>query len=608
MSPSKDHTSGLDYGVVGNCVSAALVHKTGSIDWFCLPDFNSYSVFAKILDDKKGGHFQIQTKIKSVHSQTYIKNTNILCTRFSSKHFEFELIDFMPRYRDKNANLHCALDLIRYIRIIRGKPVLKISYEPKLCYARVKTSHQVTADYIKNYTASGTYESVYLYSNLDLNKIMSSEYITLENDAFLWMSYNQKVLPVNLDEVILEFEKTKVYWLDWVQRTRKFKNYNEQVIRSALVLKLLTYQKSGAILAAVTTSIPETIGGVRNWDYRYCWIRDASMVISTLVRLGHYPVAKRFLKFILDVIPYKDDKIQIMYGINGEKVLKEVKLTHLKGYQNSSPVRIGNQAYKQKQHDIYGILLDVIYENFMYFRKELTDIETLWTVVRTLARTVQRNWKKKDHGIWEYRSQKKHFVFSKILCWVAIDRALKIAHILGRKEYYTEWSDLCDTIKEDIIIHGWNPERNAFTQSYGSQDLDASNLLMVTFGFLNAKDPKFISTVLNTQKELCHQGLMYRYKNKDDFGTPHSSFTICTFWLIKSLAQIGQHSEAVSLFENLLSYRNHVGLFSEDIDFNSKKLLGNFPQAYSHLALIDTAMTLFGESEHIEDRLSIFFN
>ncbi|MCJ7758480.1 MAG: glycoside hydrolase family 15 protein, partial [Gillisia sp.] len=388
----------------------------------------------------------------------------------------------------------------------------------------------------------------------------------------------------------LKFQRTKIYWMNWSEKTTKYEYYNKEILRSAITLKTLTFEKSGAVLAAATTSIPETIGEARNWDYRFCWIRDASMVIKVMAGLGHTKSANDFLQFIINIIPDKNEKIQIMYGINGEKELTEHILTHLKGYKNSTPVRTGNAAYIQKQNDIYGILMQVIYQQFLEFEISLENSEELWTVTRGIVKIVEENWKKPDKGIWELRTEDRHFVFSKLLCWVAVDRAVKIGQVLRRGIKDKKWKQLRSDIYDDIYKNGWNDEIQAYTQYYGSKELDASTLLMEVYGFLDARDPRFISTVNATEKELCVDGLMYRYKNKDDFGLPSSSFTICTFWLIDSLYKIGKKKKAKEMFDKLLSYSNHLGLFSEDIDFKTKRLLGNFPQAYSHLALIETAM------------------
>ena len=579
----------LDYGIIGNCKSAALISKTGSMDWCCLPNFDSAAVFAKLLDDEIGGSFEINVDDSYKITQEYLWQTNILSTSFDNGEDAFHLIDFMPRYSRDDSSFYAPPDIIRFIRLEKGKPKIRVKYDPKLEFAREKTYSENKGSYIKSFTREGKYDSLFLYSNLDLEDVLEGNEITLEGNAYFLLGYHEKLIPQSLDRSYLKFQRTKTYWMNWSERTTRYTHYNDIILRSALVLKALSYKKSGSVLAAATTSLPETIGEERNWDYRFCWIRDASMVIKVMAGLGHRLSAKGFLQFIIDIIPNKDEKIQIMYGINGEKELTEHILDHLKGYKNSSPVRTGNAAYIQKQNDIYGILMEVIYQQFHQFETSLENSEELWTITRGIVRIVEENWKKPDKGIWELRTEDRHFVFSKLLCWVAIDRAIKIGELLRMGINDTKWKALRTEIYNDIYNNGWSEEKQAYTQSYGSQDLDASTLLMESYGFIEAKDPRFISTVQATEKELCYDGLMFRYKNKDDFGEPTSSFTICTFWLIDSLYKIGEKKKAKDMFEKLLSYSNHLGLFSEDIDFETKRLLGNFPQAYSHLALIETA-------------------
>ena len=544
----------LDYGVIGNCKSTALISKYGSVDWCCLPEFDSTSVFAKILDKDIGGSFEILVDDDYQITQSYINKTNILVTKFHRGNDRFEVVDFMPRYRSEENGYYSPPDIIRYIKYLSGKPVFRVKYDPKLEYAKHLTQTTINKKYIKSYTKKGNYNSVYLYSSLDFGTIVNQEQIELTSDAYFLLSYNQKILEQNVERAYLKLERTKVYWLNWSERTRRYKKYNDEILRSALVLKLLSYIKTGAVLAAATTSLPETLGEIRNWDYRFCWIRDASMVIKVMTSLGHYNVARRYLNFVIDIIPDKDEKIQIMYGINREKKLTENILEHLAGYEHSAPVRVGNDAYRQKQNDIYGILVDVIYQHFSIYDTSMQNSEELWTIIRSIIKIVKDNWKKPDRGIWEIRTDHKHFTFSKVLCWVAVDRAIKIARLINMKEYVNDWHELRDEIKNEILEKAWNDEVGAFTQSYESSDLDASTLLMEPYGFIDAKDPKYISTVKETRKQLSRNGLMYRYKNKDDFGKPSSSFTICTFWLINSLYKIGEKEEAEKLFKQLLSY------------------------------------------------------
>jgi GH15 family glucan-1,4-alpha-glucosidase len=589
---TKELMNNLHYGIVGNCRSAALISKTGSIDWCCLPKFDAPSVFAKLLDDKIGGSFGFNVADNYTIKQAYIENTTILVTSFSNGLDAFEVHDFMPRYRKEDKNHHSPPELIRYIKYVSGKPSFKLIYDPKLEYAKGKTTTYVKTDFIVSLKDEETYDTLFLYTDLDKDAVVNGYSIELTEDCFAMFGYNEKLFEPNLKSAYLEYQRTKVYWLDWMERTPTYKRYNDYIARSAMTLKLLSYDKTGAVLAAATTSLPETIGEVRNWDYRFCWIRDASMVIKVMSQLGHKNIARRYLSFIIDLIPDKGEELQIMYGITREKQLTEESLDHLSGYLGSKPVRVGNAAYKQKQNDIYGILMDVIHQLIANFSNDIENGEELWTITKGIVWVVSKHWEEPDKGIWEFRAEDRHFTFSKVLCWTAIDKAIKVAKLLGKTSKMTKWQLLEATIRENIMTNAWNDEAQAFTQSYGSKDLDASVLLMESYGFIEAKHPKYVSTVKAIERDLCNDGLLYRYKNKDDFGLPSSSFTICTFWFINSLYKIGEWKKATKLFDQLLTYSNHLGLFSEDIDFESKRLLGNFPQAYSHLALIETAINL----------------
>jgi GH15 family glucan-1,4-alpha-glucosidase len=587
----------LDYGIIGNCRSAALISKNGSLDWCCLPEFDSSSVFAKLLDDDIGGSFEFLVSKEYFISQAYIKNTCILVTCFYSEDNSFEVHDFMPRYKKENGDYYAPPEVIRYIKHIKGQPRFKVKYNPKLEYALGKTNTYIKKDFIVSLTDKEKFDSLFLYTNFDKKAVVRGEEITLKSDGYFQFGYNEKLFTSTVTNVCLELDRTKVYWLNWMERTPTYKSYNAEISRSAMTLKLLSYEKTGAVLAAVTTSLPETIGEVRNWDYRFCWIRDASMVIKVVSSLGHKRMAKRYLRFITNLIPHKDEKLQIMYGINGEKQLTELQLDHLKGYMNSKPVRIGNAAFLQRQNDIYGILMDVIHQQLVKFNTDIENGEELWSITKGIVWVVNKHWQEPDKGIWEFRTEDRHFTFSKVLCWVAIDKAIKVAKILGKEHKLKKWLPLEKQIKDDIMSNAWNDDAQAFTQSYGSKDLDASVLLMEPYGFILAKDPKYVSTVKAIERDLSNDGLLYRYKNEDDFGLPSSSFTICTFWFINSLYKIGEEQKAKKLFDQLLSYSNHLGLFSEDIDFKTKRLLGNFPQAYSHLALIETAINLSNITE-----------
>lgn len=591
----------LDYGIIGNCRSAALISKTASIDWCCLPDFNSASVFAKLLDTDKGGSFEFLVDDGYIINQRYKKHTALLITTFTKGAHSFEVRDFMPRYHlENNGGYHSPPQIIRFIKHIKGKPRFRVLYDPKLGYAASKTDTYIKKDFVVSLTHGEKFDTVFLYTSFDKKAIVAGDEMVLHKDGYFLLSYNERIFAPDLRDMYLELERTKVYWLNWSNHTPRYNKYNGFISRSAVTLKLLSYDRSGAILAAVTTSLPETIGEIRNWDYRFCWIRDASMVVKVVSELGHKHVARRYLQFIIDLIPDKGEKLQIMYGINKEKDLTERTLDHLSGYKGSRPVRVGNAAFRQKQNDIYGILMDVIHAQLVKFKTDIENGEELWTITKGIVWIVQRHWQEADKGIWELRTEERHFTFSKVLCWVAVDRAIKVARIFRKSRKIRKWTLLEKAIKKDILTNAWNDDVNAFTQSYGSRHLDAAVLLMETYGFIHARDPKFISTVHAIEKELSHEGLLYRYKNEDDFGLPSSSFTICTFWFINSLFKIGEEEKATKLFEKLLSYSNHLGLFSEDIDFKTKRLLGNFPQAYSHLALIECAINFSKKSNEEE--------
>ena len=581
---------GLNYGIIGNCKSSALINEDSSIDWCCLPQFDSSAIFCKIIDNHIGGSFKIEADESYIITQQYINNTAIVRTNFKNEKNEFEVLDFMTRYKLDDQNFYSPPEIQRLIKPITGLPKIKVLYNPTLEYANGKTKTYEKEDFIVSVFDEASYETLFLYTDIEKKKILENKGFELSKSVYLNLSYNEKIDLPSLSKSEEELKKTQEYWLNWCKKSPSFKSYNKEITRSSITLKLLTFEKTGAVLAAATTSIPETIGEVRNWDYRFCWIRDASMVIKIIAKLGHQRIVKNFIDFIVNLIPNKNEKLQIMYGIDGQKTLTEKILKHLSGYKNSKPVRIGNAAYIQKQNDIYGILVDAIHFQIEKFKDISYKHEQLWSIVKSVVWVVEKNWKKPDKGIWEFRNEDQHFTFSKLLCWVAIDRAIKISNLIKNGRKSEKWKILREEIKNDIHLNAWNPKIKAFTQSYGSDFLDASVLLMESYGFIDCKDPKYVDTVKAIERELLFDGLLFRYKNNDDFGEPKSSFTVCTFWYINSLFKIGEETKAKNLFDQLLSNSNHMGLFSEDLDFKTKKMLGNFPQAYSHLALIETAM------------------
>lgn len=588
----------LNYGVIGNCRTAALISERGSIEWLCFPDFDSPSVFAALLDRTKGGSFGFDVPDGYAVRQSYVPHTNILSTRFASDEGEFEVLDYMPCYRSFEKEHYLPAELYRYIRFVKGRPRFRIRYDPAPNYAQGEVRIRRTAGFIESYSSADNKDRQYLYFLIPLQAVAGREEIRLEKDEFLLLSYNEKVIPIDIEREKIEYCRTLVYWLNWTNRTRQYTCYNEVVERSMLVLKLLSYY-NGAMLAALTTSLPETVGGVRNWDYRFCWLRDASMSIETMFRVGHTGAARRFMKFIQSSFMSRHD-YQIMYGIRGERKLTEVILEHLDGYKGSKPVRIGNDAYHQKQNDSFGYLMDLVWQYYRLMPGTLDEIEDMWEMVKSILATVAEEWRNPDKGIWEIRGEEQHFVSSKVMCWVALDRGARIAAKLGKEEFAARWREEAEAIRRDVMEHGWKSEIQSFSQAYGNLALDSSLLLMEPYGFIAANDPHYRKTVEAVRKALFRKGLMYRYNSEDDFGVPSSAFTMCTFWLIRALFVTGQRNEAKTLFSQVLRYGNHLGLFSEHLDFDTKEQLGNFPQAYSHLAIVNTALLFAEEKERLD--------
>ncbi len=479
-----------DYGIIGNCSTAALVSKDCSIDWFCLPNFDSPSLFAKILDDQKGGYFKIVPVNVIASTQEYIMHTAILRTVFETKDGVFEVNDYMPRFETFRGEYYSPPEVHRRIKVVSGAPRIKVELVARPNYALGGADYKVYTNYLKIMSQKGHYNSFYFYSNLDYDKVVSGEEIELEKYTYFLLTFHEKLESIDTDKIFLDYQKTKSYWLDWVQRTRYPQKYKEEVLRSAITLKLLMYQRTGAVIAAATTSLPEIIGKDRNWDYRYCWIRDAAMIIDLYVRIGHIQSADGFIDFILNRVQLKHEDIGVMYGINGEEKLDEEILDHLAGYGGSRPVRIGNDAYKQRQNDLYGELIETIFTYFVVNRRSSFQVnEEIWTMTRSLANRVHDTWREPDRGIWERRDEPRHYVHSKLMNWVAMDRAVKIAKFVGKDRYVQKWTTLAEEIKIDILKNGWNEKLKAFTMYYGSEIYDASNLLILHYGFLEADDP-----------------------------------------------------------------------------------------------------------------------
>jgi GH15 family glucan-1,4-alpha-glucosidase len=586
-------TKNLNYAIIGNCATAALINEDCSIDWLCLPFFDSSSVFGRILDEKKGGHFKIWAENIISVEQSYLYHTPIVKTVFTTKDGVFEVRDYMPRFSNNDGQIYCPSEIHRGIYLVKGNPKILIECNPRPNYGLNAANLTPYPDYLKITSTHGEYNSYYLYTNLDMDDIIQGKAIELKTSAYFMLSYHEKIEPITPDKMLMEYERTKGYWLHWVYRTKVPAQHKEMMIRSIITLKLLMFQRTGAVIAAPTTSLPEIIGKDRNWDYRYCWVRDASMIIDLYSRIGHAKTSIRFINFMLNRLLLKDYSISVMYGINGEVNLDEKILDHLSGYENSRPVRIGNAAYEQKQNDVYGHLIETIYTSFVVdFRNDLLLDEETWTVVRSLAKKVESIWREPDCGIWERRGDPQHFVHSKLMSWVAMDRAAKIAQFIGKTQYVAKYLKVAGEIKEDILKNGWDENLRSFVMHYGSKEFDASNLLMLHYGFLEKNDPRIIDMVKNTYNNLTKDGYVLRYKAIDEFGLPQNAFIVCTFWMINALYLIGQEEEARTMLEKIMSHANRFGLFSEDIETDTGRLTGNFPQGYSHLAFVQTILLL----------------
>ena len=596
-----------DYAVIGDTRTVALVGRNGSIDWFCFPDFDSPSVFAKILDDQKGGHFSIAPLDDEVtRRQFYWPETNVLVTRFLSPDGVVEITDFMPITEELSHTITRCI--IRRITGIRGSMRMQMRCFPAFNYARDDHSTELSESGAAFHRPE---LSLGLATSLELQKRdngVVAEFTVSEDQESTVILREIKPdegcgMALTTDEAFGDFQETVEYWRGWVSQSTYTGRWREMVHRSALTLKLLTFEPTGAIVAAPTCSLPESIGGERNWDYRYTWIRDAAFTLYGLLRIGFTEEAGHFMNYIEarshELEP--DGSLQIMYGIDGRHTLTEETLDHLDGYRGSKPVRIGNGAYDQLQLDIYGELMDSVY----LYNKYGTPISyDLWTHLRRLVNWIAENWQRKDEGIWEVRGGRKHFVYSKLMAWVALDRAVRLADKRSFPSDRGKWLNIRDTIYEDIMDKGWKEKKKAFVQSYRSDVLDASNLIMPLVFFLSPNDPRMLNTLdaINESPDeggLVSNSLVYRYNIEeagDGLRGQEGTFNICTFWLVEALTRAGRRDrkrldEARLIFEQMLGYANHVGLYAEETG-PCGEALGNFPQAFTHLALISAAFNL----------------
>ena len=583
-----------DYGIIGNMVSAALIARDGSIDWCCLPRFDSPSIFAAILDDEKGGKFGIEPHSPFESSQFYLDDTNVLQTVFQTETGTVTITDFMPCYRRADGRLVQFKELHRIGECTHGEVDLNVTFQPKPEYATVDSFLDITK---YGLVVGGGKNYISLSSSVPFKAIGDQATATVklrrgDKAAFVLKYGSDRPLTGVINNSLNKLARTKAYWQQQAEGCVFSGPYRDYIVRSYLALHLLVYSPTGAIVAAPTTSLPEEIGGERNWDYRFTWLRDASLTLNAFSSLGHKEEAIGFMKWLLNVCDKCGPKAQILYNIYFEDPVDERTLDHLAGYRESRPVRIGNAAYSQRQLDIFGEVLEAAY-NYVKIGGYIGNKD--WILLETFVDAACELWSEPDSGIWEVRGGPFHFVHSKVMCWVAVDRGIRLAQSLGRTEKVSYWHKAAEEIRNDIINKGWNPEKEAFTQHYDTEALDASALLIPLFGFLPVSDKRVQSTIDRVAEELSWNGLLRRYRTyetDDGLKGSEGAFLWCSFWLVRNLLRLGRLEEATELYKKLLGYSNHLGLLSEMVDPTSGEALGNFPQALTHLAVIITGMEL----------------
>ncbi|MDQ5832015.1 MAG: glycoside hydrolase family 15 protein [Actinomycetota bacterium] len=587
-----------EHGIIGDLHTAALVGTDGTIDWYCCPHFDSPSVFGAILDRRRGGYYRIAPAAEGwTPKQLYFPDTNVLITRFLARGGVGEVQDFMPIHEAPGSVFRHRL--IRRVVGVRGELTFRIEVEPRFNYGR--DPHTIVF-----------HENGVVFRSADMSLALETAVpltfsdtgvsceVTLaagESVTFVLERVPEDYVPRPYSEAETReaFDSTIEYWRRWLSKSRYQGRWREVVHRSALTLKLLTFRPTGGIVAAPTTSLPEHIGGVRNWDYRYTWIRDAAFSLLALLRLGFTDEAAAFMDWMRDRFreprPGALGPLQIMYGIDGRSELEEEVLEHLEGYRGSAPVRIGNGAAEQLQLDIYGELIDSVY---FYSRHGSPIDHDSWVDLCRVIDWICENWDQADEGIWEERGGRKHYTYSRLMSWVGLERAVKMALDRGLPADLPKWQSSRDLIYHQIMAKGWHPERQAFVQHYDAEFLDAAVLLMPLVNFVAPTDRRWLSTLDAMSTELVSDSLVYRYNveaSPDGVEGEEGTFSICTFWYVEALARAGRVEESRLAFEKMLTYANHVGLYAEQIGLTGEAL-GNFPQAFTHLALINAAFYL----------------
>jgi GH15 family glucan-1,4-alpha-glucosidase len=577
----------LDHAVYGNGRVLALVSPTSAIEWLCLPRFNSPSVFGRLLDKRSGGTFRVLHGDREIAGELrYVQNTNVVATRFEADGTAWEVVDFAPRIPD-GLTVRVPIEIIRVVRPISGEPRLRIDFDPRPDYARAIPELRETASGID---VLGGPAPLSFSTNIPVPYVLGKREFLLSRPAYFVLTYGRCEVAPNMATVMHGLDRTIAGWRAWARTCALPTFAPEAVLRSALCLKLHAYHDTGAVIAATTTSIPEAMGTPRTWDYRYCWLRDAAFVVEALRRLSHLYEGEMLLRYLRDVV--ETGSLQPVYGIDGERNLEEQFLPHLAGFGGNGHVRIGNAASLQRQNDLMGEIVLCLDSMLSDPRIVVEDAHNFFPLIERLVEQAITAAPEPDTGIWEFRSMLRPYTFSRAMCWVAIHRGANLARRLGRHAQAERWERIAMSEREIVLERGFDARLGFFTQSFDGRFPDASNLLLPSLGIIEAKDPRFVSTVEAYERLLVEGGLMLRYKNEDDFGATTSAFTICSFWWAEALAMMGRLDEAVTVFERLMAFANPVGLFSEDVDPRSGKLLGNFPQAYTHVGLIHAAMTI----------------
>ena len=591
-----------EHGLIGDLQTAALVSTDGVIDWYCSPRFDSPSIFASLLDAEKGGFFRISSAAQSTTKQLYFPASAVLVTRFLSEEGVGEVIDFMPL--DEPKRVTGRHRIVRMMRTVRGTMRFTIQCAPRFDYGRA--DHDVTiTDAGAIFSSDGTFLTLHTAIALERDgRDVRAELTLREGEASgIVLESGERTQPraFSSEEVRAMFQATVDDWQRWVNQSTYKGRWREAVQRSAITLRLMTYAPSGALIAAPTAGLPEQVGGERNWDYRFTWVRDASFTIHAMLGLGYEDEAAAFLRWlndrVVDAVGKDSGPLKIMYRVDGTSNLVEEILPHLEGYRGSRPVRIGNGAADQLQLDIYGESIDAVYQAH---RRGLHVGHPGWTHLRQIADWLVANWDRQDEGIWETRSGRQDFTYGRFMSWVALDRLIRIARDLGLPADVAKMGIARDLIYEQLHNRAWNPEKQAFVQHYNTDVLDASVLLMPVVGFVSPTDPMWQSTLRAVDQELVSDSLVYRYDPKaspDGLRGSEGTFSICTFWYVDALTRTGRLDDARLVFDKMLTYANHVGLFAEEIGLTGEQL-GNFPQAFSHLSLINAAVHLNDALDH----------